>query len=69
LALSHDEALPIIELEPVDRVKLTILVDNLTDPLLVDPERIARVNWPKALLGAVPRPTRARARSAAYPTR
>ena len=30
MALSH-EGLPIIELEPVDRVKLTILVDNLTD--------------------------------------
>jgi len=44
-----------ITLEPVDRVELTILVDNLTDPLLVDQEGILRVNWPKALLGAVPR--------------
>jgi hypothetical protein len=27
-----------IELEPVDRVEITVLVDNLTDPLLVDQE-------------------------------
>ncbi|HUA71145.1 MAG TPA: MBL fold metallo-hydrolase [Solirubrobacteraceae bacterium] len=44
-----------ITLEPVDRIELTILVDNLTDPLLVDQEHVARVNWPKALLGAIPR--------------
>jgi 7,8-dihydropterin-6-yl-methyl-4-(beta-D-ribofuranosyl)aminobenzene 5'-phosphate synthase len=44
-----------ISLEPVDQIQLTILVDNLTDPLLVDEEGIARVNWPKALLGAIPR--------------
>ena len=44
-----------IELEPVDRIELTILVDNLTDPLLVDQGNITRVNWPKALMGAVPR--------------
>jgi 7,8-dihydropterin-6-yl-methyl-4-(beta-D-ribofuranosyl)aminobenzene 5'-phosphate synthase len=44
-----------IDLEPVDQIQLTILVDNLTDPLLVDQEGVARVNWPKALLGAIPR--------------
>ena len=44
-----------IELEPVDHIQLTILVDNLTDPLLVDEDGVARINWPKALLGAVPR--------------
>jgi len=44
-----------IELEPVDRIELTILIDNLTDPLLVDQGNITRVNWPKALMGAVPR--------------
>ncbi len=44
-----------INLEPVDQIQLTILVDNLTDPLLVDQEGVARVNWPKALLGAIPR--------------
>jgi 7,8-dihydropterin-6-yl-methyl-4-(beta-D-ribofuranosyl)aminobenzene 5'-phosphate synthase len=44
-----------IELEPVDRVSMTVLVDNLTDPLLVDQEAVRRVNWPKALAGALPR--------------
>ena len=43
-----------IELEPVDRVEITILMDNLTDALLVDQEAVARVNWPKALNGALP---------------
>ena len=27
-----------IELEPVDRVRVTVLMDNLTDPLMVDQE-------------------------------
>lgn len=44
-----------IELEPVDRVRMTVLMDNLTDPLLVDQERITRLNWPKALTGGLPR--------------
>jgi len=44
-----------IDLEPVDQIQVTILVDNLTDPLLVDQEGVARVNWPRALLGAIPR--------------
>lgn len=44
-----------IELEPVDRVSLTVLVDNLTDPLLVDQDSVTRINWPKALAGALPR--------------
>ena len=44
-----------IELEPVDRVSMTVLVDNLTDPLLVDQEAVRRVNWPKALAGGLPR--------------
>jgi 7,8-dihydropterin-6-yl-methyl-4-(beta-D-ribofuranosyl)aminobenzene 5'-phosphate synthase len=44
-----------IELEPVDRVRVTVLMDNLTDPLLVDQERITRLNWPKALAGGLPR--------------
>ncbi len=43
-----------IELEPVDRVEITILMDNVTDPLLVDQEAVARMNWPKAILGGVP---------------
>jgi 7,8-dihydropterin-6-yl-methyl-4-(beta-D-ribofuranosyl)aminobenzene 5'-phosphate synthase len=43
-----------IEIEPVDRVEITVLMDNVTDPLLVDQQGVARVNWPKALLGALP---------------
>ena len=43
-----------VELEPVDRVQITILMDNVTDPLLVDQETVARINWPKALMGALP---------------
>jgi 7,8-dihydropterin-6-yl-methyl-4-(beta-D-ribofuranosyl)aminobenzene 5'-phosphate synthase len=43
-----------VELEPVDRVEITILVDNLTDPLMSDQDAVARVSWPKALLGALP---------------
>jgi 7,8-dihydropterin-6-yl-methyl-4-(beta-D-ribofuranosyl)aminobenzene 5'-phosphate synthase len=44
-----------IELEPVDRLRVTVLMDNLTDPLLVDQGRITRLNWPKALAGGLPR--------------
>jgi 7,8-dihydropterin-6-yl-methyl-4-(beta-D-ribofuranosyl)aminobenzene 5'-phosphate synthase len=44
-----------IQLEPVDRVEITILMDNVTDPLLVDQDAAARMNWPKALLGGLPR--------------
>jgi 7,8-dihydropterin-6-yl-methyl-4-(beta-D-ribofuranosyl)aminobenzene 5'-phosphate synthase len=44
-----------IELEPVDHVSMTVLVDNLTDPLLVDQDLVTRVNWPKALAGGLPR--------------
>jgi 7,8-dihydropterin-6-yl-methyl-4-(beta-D-ribofuranosyl)aminobenzene 5'-phosphate synthase len=43
-----------IEIEAVDRVEITVLMDNVTDPLLVDEDAVARVNWPKALLGALP---------------
>ena len=27
-----------VQLQPVDRVEVTVLVDNVTDPLLVDQE-------------------------------
>jgi 7,8-dihydropterin-6-yl-methyl-4-(beta-D-ribofuranosyl)aminobenzene 5'-phosphate synthase len=43
-----------VELAPVDRVEITVLMDNATDPLLVDQEAVVRVNWPKALLGRLP---------------
>ncbi len=44
-----------IALEPVDRVRITILIDNLTDALLVDQPGVARLNWPRMFGGAVPR--------------
>jgi 7,8-dihydropterin-6-yl-methyl-4-(beta-D-ribofuranosyl)aminobenzene 5'-phosphate synthase len=44
-----------IALQPVDRVRVTVLVDNLVDPLLVDRDAIWRLNWPRALNGALPR--------------
>ena len=43
-----------IGLEPVDRVEITILMDNVTDPLLIDQESVARMSWPKAILGGLP---------------
>ncbi len=43
-----------IALEPVDRVQITILVDNVTDPLLVDQESVVRMNWPRALMSGLP---------------
>jgi 7,8-dihydropterin-6-yl-methyl-4-(beta-D-ribofuranosyl)aminobenzene 5'-phosphate synthase len=46
-----------VEIESVDRVEVTILMDNVTDPLLVDQEAVARVSWPKALLGGLPTAT------------
>ena len=47
--------MPTIELEPVDRIRITILIDNLTDPLLVDQQGVVRVNWPRAINGRLPR--------------
>src|SRR3954452_1806392 len=44
-----------IELEPVDGIQITVLVDNVTDALLADQGAVSRVNWPKALAGALPR--------------
>jgi len=46
--------LNLIPLEPVDHVRITVLVDNLTDPLMVDQDGVARMNWPKALHGGLP---------------
>jgi 7,8-dihydropterin-6-yl-methyl-4-(beta-D-ribofuranosyl)aminobenzene 5'-phosphate synthase len=43
-----------VVLEPVDRVEITILIDNLTDPLLIDQDAVSRISWPKALSGALP---------------
>ena len=43
-----------VALESVDRVEITILMDNVTDPLLVDQDGVRRVNWPRAINGALP---------------
>ena len=45
----------VIELEPVDSVRLTILMDNVTDPLIPDQDPVTRLSWPKALAGGAPR--------------
>ena len=44
-----------IALEPIDRIRITILIDNLTDALLVDQAGVVRLNWPRMFGGAVPR--------------
>ena len=46
---------PEIELAPVDSVGITILMDNLTDPLIPDQGPVRRISWPKALAGGAPR--------------
>src|SRR5687768_5901393 len=43
-----------IALEPVDRVRVTILVDNVTDPLLPDQGPARRVTWAKAFAADAP---------------
>jgi 7,8-dihydropterin-6-yl-methyl-4-(beta-D-ribofuranosyl)aminobenzene 5'-phosphate synthase len=44
----------VIELEPVERVRVTIVVDNVTDPLLADQGPVTRLSWPKALAERAP---------------
>jgi 7,8-dihydropterin-6-yl-methyl-4-(beta-D-ribofuranosyl)aminobenzene 5'-phosphate synthase len=46
---------PKIELEPVESVGLTILMDNVTDPLIPDQGAVTRLSWPKALGPDAPR--------------
>jgi 7,8-dihydropterin-6-yl-methyl-4-(beta-D-ribofuranosyl)aminobenzene 5'-phosphate synthase len=45
----------LIELEPVDRLRVTILMDNVTDPLIPDAGPVSRISWPKALAKGAPR--------------
>jgi 7,8-dihydropterin-6-yl-methyl-4-(beta-D-ribofuranosyl)aminobenzene 5'-phosphate synthase len=45
----------IVELEPVDRLRITILMDNLTDPLIPDQGPVTRRTWGKALADGAPR--------------
>jgi hypothetical protein len=51
----NDVTMERISLDPVDRVRITVLVDNLTDPLIADQNGVRRINWPKALTGGLPR--------------
>jgi 7,8-dihydropterin-6-yl-methyl-4-(beta-D-ribofuranosyl)aminobenzene 5'-phosphate synthase len=44
-----------IELEPVDRIRVTVLMDNVTDPLIPDQGPVTRLSWPKALADSAPR--------------
>lgn len=44
-----------IELEPVERIRVTILMDNVTDPLIPDQGPVTRLNWPKALADSAAR--------------
>jgi 7,8-dihydropterin-6-yl-methyl-4-(beta-D-ribofuranosyl)aminobenzene 5'-phosphate synthase len=44
-----------LELEPADRVRVTILMDNVTDPLTPDEGRVTRRSWPKALAETAPK--------------
>lgn len=44
-----------IELEPVDRLRVTILMDNVTDPLIPDAGPVTRISWPKALADGAPK--------------
>jgi 7,8-dihydropterin-6-yl-methyl-4-(beta-D-ribofuranosyl)aminobenzene 5'-phosphate synthase len=46
-----------IALEPVDKVRVTILMDNLTDPLIPDQGPVTRLSWPKALADPTSRVT------------
>lgn len=43
-----------IALEPVDRLQVTILMDNVIDPLLPDERSVTRLSWPEALARDAP---------------
>jgi 7,8-dihydropterin-6-yl-methyl-4-(beta-D-ribofuranosyl)aminobenzene 5'-phosphate synthase len=43
-----------VELQPVDRLRVTILMDNVTDPLIPDSGPVTRISWPKALAERAP---------------
>jgi hypothetical protein len=44
-----------LALEPVEGVRITVLTDNLVDPLLFPAEAIARITWARQLAAARPR--------------
>ena len=43
-----------IELEPVERIRVTILMDNVTDLLIPDQGPVTRFNAPRALGDSAP---------------
>lgn len=48
-----------LSLEPVTGVRMTILMDNVTDALIPDQDSVIRISWPKALARSAPHvPTR-----------
>ena len=57
-----------IELEPVERIRVTILMDNVTDPLIPDQGPVTRFSWPKALADRLPASPRG-SRMTEFPTR
>ena len=38
-------SLPTVALAPIDAVRITILMDNVTDPLLFPAEHVERMTW------------------------
>jgi hypothetical protein len=53
----------VIELEPVQTVGVTILMDNVTDPLIPDAEPVTRISRPKAQAPGRPRRAQSARRS------
>jgi len=47
--VSDEARRALIELEPVERIRVTILMDNVTDPLLPDQGPVTRLSWRRAL--------------------
>ncbi|HJW66453.1 MAG TPA: hypothetical protein VJ419_01610, partial [Gaiellaceae bacterium] len=41
--------MPQIELQPVEKIRVTVLMDNVTDPLIPDQDPVTRLSWPKVL--------------------
>jgi 7,8-dihydropterin-6-yl-methyl-4-(beta-D-ribofuranosyl)aminobenzene 5'-phosphate synthase len=38
-----------IELQPVEKIRVTVLMDNVADPLIPDQDPVTRLSWPKVL--------------------
>jgi 7,8-dihydropterin-6-yl-methyl-4-(beta-D-ribofuranosyl)aminobenzene 5'-phosphate synthase len=46
---NEESHMPQIELQPVEKIRVTVLMDNVTDPLIPDQDPVTRLNWPKVL--------------------